>query len=416
MLINISIAVMFFIILLIYILKIAKKIKFDKEKEIGLLINDSQNSFPTIKIVENKEIIPNEKNRIKDIDIKKAISIIDNITPNIVMTGNNIKNSTKLLNNNRVFFSASKKGTKNMMKVKGTNELYGTQVIGGKINKQTKFVNENQMIKNVGKDALVNAGFNMVSMVVGQYYMNEINNKLDYLKEDINLISDYLDSDYKSRIAYIISKLKEVVENKLEILSSKFSINKRYDDILELEGECSRLLGQANEMIKNNIKEINIDYRKYEKQLKQVHKWFLRQQILQTLLLEIGDLRYVLSNGNETSKLSHTQYNNYLIQCNNVNKELEKWHNSVGKKLGIDVIVSRRNGKFFRVKKNTIGKIHEEWAYNKINKNIVELIKNQTNTEELEPYINEKQDEIIKIQKYNGEYYNLIEEKNKNIV
>ena len=54
-----------------------------------------------------------------------------------------------------------------MMKVKGTNQVYGTQVVGNKINKQTKFINKNQMIKNAGKDALVNAGFNMDSMVVG---------------------------------------------------------------------------------------------------------------------------------------------------------------------------------------------------------------------------------------------------------
>ena len=407
---SIIIAVIFFIILLIYILKIEKTTKSNREKEVGLLVNNTQNSFPTIKIIENKNLIPDEKNIIKDLDIKKAISIIDNTVPNVAMFGNNIKNSTKLLNNNRAFFSTSKKGTENMMKVKGTNELYGAQVIGGKINKQTKFVNENQMIKNAGKGALVNAGFNMASMVVGQYYMNEINNKLDDLKEDINLISDYLDSDYKSRIAYIVSKLKEVIENKTEILSNEFSINKRYDDILELESDCSKLLGQANEMIKNNIKEEDIDYKKYEKQLKQVHKWFLRQQILQTLLLEIGNLRYVLANGNETSKLSHTQYNNYLMQCNNINDELEKWHNSVGQKLGIDIMEARRNGKFFNAKKYTIGQIKEEWAYNKINENIVELIKNQTNVKKLEPYINKKQDEIIKIQKYNGEYYNLINE------
>lgn len=416
MCLSISIAVIFLFILIIYILRTEKKTTSNKEKEVGLLINDTENSFPTIKIVENKDCIPDEKNIIKDIDIKKAVSIIDNTVPNTAMLRNNIKNSTELLNNNRVFFSASKKGTENMMKVKGTtNESYGTQVIGGKIIKQTKFVDENQMIKNAGKEALVNAGFNMASMVVGQYYMNEINNKLDDLKEDINLISDYLDSDYKSRIAYIISKLKEVIDNKSEILSSDFSINKRYDDILELESDCSKLLGQANEMIKNNIKEVNIDYRKYEKQLKQVHKWFLRQQILQTLLLEIGNLRYVLSNGNETSKLSHTQYNNYLLQCNNVNDELEKWHNLVGQKLGIDITEARRNGKFFNVKKHTIGQINEEWAYNKIDENIVEFIKNQINVEKLEPYINKKQDEIIKIQKYNGEYYNLIEEKTNKI-
>ena len=131
--------------------------------------------------------------------------------------------------------------------------------------------------------------------------------------------------------------------------------------------------------------------------------------------MEIGNLRYVLANGNETSKLSHTQYNNYLLQSNNVDEELEKWHNSISQKLGIDIKEARRNGKFFNVKKNTIGKINEEWAYHKINENVVKLIESQTNVKKLEPYISKKQDEIIKIQKYNGEYYNLLGEKNRNV-
>lgn len=135
-----------------------------------------------------------------------------------------------------------------MMRVKGTNEVYGTQVIGNKFNKQTKFTNENQMIKNAGKYALINAGFNTASMIVGQYYMKEINNKLDELKEEINEISSYLDSEYKSRISYIVSKIQEIIENKIEILSNEFSRNKRYDDILKLENDCSQLLEQANEM------------------------------------------------------------------------------------------------------------------------------------------------------------------------
>ena len=406
----ISIVIVSLIIFLIYNLKSKKIINNCDKKEREILANNISSSFPSIQIVESKDIIPNGKNKIKDIDIKKAISIIDNTVPNSTIIGRNIRNSKELLNNNRAFFSASKKGTENMMRVKGTNQVYGAQVVGNKIDKQTKFINENQMIKTAGKDALVNAGFNMASMVVGQYYMNEINNKLDDLKDTISDISDYLDSEYKGRIAHIISKMKEIIDNKSEILSNEFSINKRYDEILELESECSKLLGQANEMIKSNITEVEIDYNKYEKKLKELYKWFSRQQILQKLLLEIGNLRYVLAKGNETSKLSHTQYNNYLLQINSIIESLENWNNLVCKKLGIDIKVARRSGKFFKLKKNTIGKINEEWAYHKLDKNIVNLIESQTNVKKLEPYTNKKQDEIIKIQKYNGEYYNLIEE------
>lgn len=405
-----SIVVIFLIIFLIYYLKLNRTINSNDKKENVISANNIANSFPSIQIVESTNIITNEKNRIKDIDIKKAISIIDNTVSNSSIIGRNIKNEKELLKNNRVFFSASKKGTGNMMRVKGTNQVYGTQVLGNRINKQTKFINENQIIKNVGKNAIVNAGFNMTSMVVGQYYMNEIDNKLDELKEEISDISDYLDSEYKGRLVHIISKMKEIIDNKSEILSNEFSINKRYDEIIGLENECSKLLGQANEIIKNNIAEEEIDYNKYEKKLKEIYKWFSRQQILQKLLLEIGNLRYVLAKGNETSKLSHTQYNNYLLQINRISESLENWNNFVCEKLGIDVKVARRSGKFFKLKKNTIGKINEEWAYHKLNENIVNLIESQTNVKKLEPYTNKKQDDIIKIQKYNGEYYNLIEE------
>lgn len=405
-----SIVVIFLIIFLIYYLKLNRTINSNDKKENVISANNIANSFPSIQIVESTNIITNEKNRIKDIDIKKAISIIDNTVSNSSIIGRNIKNEKELLKNNRVFFSASKKGTGNMMRVKGTNQVYETQVLGNRINKQTKFINENQIIKNVGKNAIVNAGFNMTSMVVGQYYMNEIDNKLDELKEEISDISDYLDSEYKGRLVHIISKMKEIIDNKSEILSNEFSINKRYDEIIGLENECSKLLGQANEIIKNNIAEEEIDYNKYEKKLKEIYKWFSRQQILQKLLLEIGNLRYVLAKGNETSKLSHTQYNNYLLQINRISESLENWNNFVCEKLGIDVKVARRSGKFFKLKKNTIGKINEEWAYHKLNENIVNLIESQTNVKKLEPYTNKKQDDIIKIQKYNGEYYNLIEE------
>lgn len=404
----------------IYVFKFNKKNISKEEKEIGMLASDNNSYFPTIQIVENNLLIPNEKNKINDLDIKKGISIIDNTIANSAIIGKNLKNGTELVNNNRAFFSAVKKGTENMQAVGKTGKVYGTQMVKDTTsnrmlyNKQTVFTKEDVFVKNAGKNALVNAGFSTASMIVGQYYMNEINNKLDELKEEINEISGYLDSEYKSRISYIVSKIKEITENKIEILSNDFSCNKRYDDILELENDCSKLLGQANEMIKNNVKRDDLDYSKYEKKLKEAYKWFCRQQILQTLLLEIGDLRYVLAKGNETSKLSHTQYNNYLLQSNCTNEELEEWHNSISQRLGIDISQSRRNGKFFKARKYTIGKINEDWSYNKLDEEVVKLIENQTNAKKLEPYINNKQDEIIKIQKYNGEYYNLLGDGNNN--
>ena len=83
------------------------------------------------------------------------------------------------------------------------------------------------MVKSAGKNALINAGFSTASMIVGQYYMNEINNKLEDIRNDINEISNYLDSEYQGKVMNIISKLKEITDNKIEILNNEFYNQKK---------------------------------------------------------------------------------------------------------------------------------------------------------------------------------------------
>ena len=130
--------------------------------------------------------------------------------------------------------------------------------------------------------------------------------------------------------------------------------------------------------------------------------------------METGNLRYVLSYGNETSISAHTQYNTYLLQTNKVNEELEKWHNFYINKFGIDSEGHKRKSQFFEIKKNTIGRINENWAYSKMNENVETMISLQTNIKKLSPYIENKQDQNIKILKKNGEYYNLPEASDDN--
>ena len=48
--------------------------------------------------------IPDEKNKINDLDIKKTISLIDNTVVNSSMIGNNLESGTELVNNSRAFF------------------------------------------------------------------------------------------------------------------------------------------------------------------------------------------------------------------------------------------------------------------------------------------------------------------------
>ena len=386
----------------------------NQEKEVSLSTKKNESMFPNIQIIEDDSIVPVESNRISDIDIKNAIATIDNISTKSYVVGNNIKTATELAKNNRAFFSAAKEGTEKMLGVKGTNEVYGIQMKDGAFNKQTKFIREDQLIESTAKNAIVNAGFNAASMVVGQYYMNEINCKLENIQNNIKDIQSDLDAEYQGKLMHIIAKIKEIIDNKNEILNNAFLRDKRYDEISREEANCTTLLGQANSKIKDYTSKNEEDYKYYENSIKAINKWLNRQQILLKLLLEIGNLRYVLSYGNETSISAHTQYNTYLLQTNKVNEELEKWHNFYINKFGIDSEGHKRKSEFFEIKKNTIGRINENWAYSKMNENVETMISLQTNVIKLSPYIENKQDQNIKILKKNEEYYNLPETTNKN--
>lgn len=407
LIIGVLIIVICIIIFLLYNREDNKKEKVVK-KEVSLTVDDNTSNFPDIQIIENATLIPSEKNKIIDSNVKNAISILDNSVSKTAMFGKNLGTASKALNNDRAFFSAAKSGTENMIKVKGSNELYGTQMVNGKFSKNTKFLNEDKMMTNMGKDALVNAGFNAVSMVVGQYYMNEINDKLENIQHDIDGIANFLDDQYKGKLMSIVDKIQEILDYKNEIISNDFSRDKRYNEISRLEEKNVELLNQANASILNYLKD-NLNYKNYEKNVKDIQKWSVRQQILMRLLAEIGDLRYILANGNESSKVAHSPYNRNLKATNKVNEQLDNWHEFYCEKLGINKSDHRRKAQFFEIRKNTIGRINEDWAYNKLDESIETMIDCQMNIKELLPYNKDKQDENIKILKHNGEYYNLPE-------
>ena len=379
---------------------VKKEITFSSEKNVS--------SFPNIQIIEDPSIIPKEKNKIIDPEIKNTVALLDNATSKGIMAGQNIKNSGQLLKGDKAFFSAAKEGTENMLKVKGSDKVYGIQMKGKDFHKQTQFKNEGQLVEGMTKNSLVNAGFNAASMVVGQYYMAEINEKMETIQHDIKNISTYLDSEYQGKIEHIISKIKEIVDNKNEIINNEFSRDKRYDEISREEENCTIMLGQANNNISDLIENDKLDYKKYESTIKEIQKWYTRQQILIHMLLEIGNLRYILAYGNETSMFTHTQYNNYLLQTNETNRKLRNWHNLYKEKLGINQKEHKRNASFYKVKKKTIAKIKEDWAYNKLDESIEKMIGNQTTVSTLQPYLEKKQDDCIKILKQGDNYYNLL--------
>ena len=391
----------------------------EEKSENSMVVKDEQPSyFPAIQIIENNDIIPSNKSLIKNEVVKSTLSKIDNVAPKASNIVSSSKNAVELTKNGKVLFSASVEDA-NIMLSAGGNKFYGAQIskVSGK-NKnlftgQTQFTKETGLTKDLTKQQLTNVGMNAASIVVGQYYMSEINDKLEDIKNSIDNISNFQDSEYLSKLLHTCSKINEITENQNDILLNEETRKNAYSDIKDIETKCAELLGQANIQIGKNINDSELNAKQYFKKVKTIDKWYKRQQVTQELLLKIGDLRFTLANGSEKSNLSHKQFNNYLDTTNKVNNQLELWHNNYINKLGIDVDKHRKKGSLFKVREKTIGLIKEDWNYNKVEDSTIKQISSQIEPKKYNKLISDKKDDVILIQKYKGNYYNVLNDNNE---
>ena len=395
----------------------------EEKSENSMVVKDEQPSyFPAIQIIENNDIIPSNKSLIKNEVVKSTLSKIDNVAPKASNIASSSKKAVELAKNGKVLFSASVEDANKMINV-GKNKVIGTQIDVIKNKKlgrnknlftgQTQFTKEAGLTKDLTKQQLTNAGMNAASMVVGQYYMSEINDKLEDIKNSIDNISNFQDSEYLSKLLHTCSKINEITENQNDILSNEEARKNAYSDIKEIETKCAELLGQANIQIGKNINDSELNAKQYFEKVKTIDEWHKRQQLTQELLLKIGDLRFALANGSEKSNLSHKQFNNYLDTTNKVNNQLELWHNNYINKLGIDIDKHRKKGSLFKVREKTIGLIKEDWNYNKVEDSTIKQISSQIEPKKYNKLISDKKDDVILIQKYKGNYYNVPNDNNE---
>lgn len=395
----------------------------EEKSENSMVVKNEQPSyFPAIQIIENNDIIPSNKALIKNEVVKSTLSKIDNVAPKASNIASSSKNAVELAKNGKVLFSASVEDANKMINV-GKNKVIGTQIDVIKNKKlgrnknlftgQTQFTKETGLTKDLTKQQLTNAGMNAASMVVGQYYMSEINDKLEDIKNSIDNISNFQDSEYLSKLLHTCSKINEITENQNDILSNEEARKNAYSDIKDIETKCAELLGQANIQIGKNINDSELNAKQYFEKVKTIEEWYKRQQVTQELLLKIGDLRFTLANGSEKSNLSHKQFNNYLDTTNKVNNQLELWHNNYINKLGIDVDKHRKKGSLFKVREKTIGLIKEDWNYNKVEDSTIKQISSQIEPKKYNELISDKKDDVILIQKYKGNYYNVPNDNNE---
>jgi hypothetical protein len=279
------------------------------------------------------EAIPDETS-LMEITDSKVLARINNLVPELFKVATAASNAVQ--GNGQVLYQAiipvgSKLANSKDMSGAVRGIYHGAEGVKGHAN--LVLVNNNANVSvNVAASAL-----SVASMVVGQYYMTQINAELSEINAGISRIADFQDNEYKSKVFALVAQIHKIAKFQVDILDNDELRLSEIANLNSWEQECIQLLGQANLTIAGFAKKSDLDYDKYEKGLGEAQNWFIYQKTLMEVLVTIAELKHTMHLGVVSREQCGALLPTYSKQVQGALIQLNAWHQSQVEKLGINV-------------------------------------------------------------------------------
>ena len=337
---------------------------------------------------------------------QNVVAKLDSLVPQIVQNFNNPLK--KLVNEGNIYQVIIPNGAK----LFDSKELQGAFRGGYKIN--NKLAGQANLIP-VDANTISNTVadlMNISSMVVGQYYMAQIDTKMAEMQEGIDKIYDFQQTEFKSRIMALIGKVGNISKFNIEIIENDELRKRSLDDLNRYRDDAVELLQQVNLTIENIVsKGHNSEFNKYQESIDDLDRLISFQQYLLSILEEIGRLIYLLNKGTVSSNHCYSLYNIYIEQSTDARNLINQWHDESIKTFELDLDNKKYakqgwKGLLFKIP----GKIINDWNYNEISDSVItQIYKQLDNSLEIKNTTENLLEKETKIISKDGKYYYLTE-------
>lgn len=274
-------------------------------------------------------------------------------------------------------------------------------------------VEQQQIDPNLGQElAAANVAgsvMNIASLVVGQYYMAQINGRLESVEEGIGKISEFQNVEYRSAVYALVAAVKKSSTFRFEVMENDELRIRELSYLKERENECAKLLGHANITIEQISKKRDLDFDGYEAAVWTADSWWQYQQVLLQVMTEIAELTYTLNRGALSRENSYALLPPYASQAESSLEKLSAWHGDYMSKLEIDTKSSRRRRQGIDAALHAIPALFEDdFHYKEISSRTTKMIRRQrrsTSTAETVDELDLYQEDVTLIMKDGAMYY-----------
>lgn len=231
-------------------------------------------------------------------------------------------------------------------KIKGETDKYRALVKGadGKINAHAILPPAKvDIAKGAKAAAAVSGAMQVGAMVVGQYYMAEINGKLNSMKETLNDIKDFQEREFKGTVRALIVNISQLSKFSADYVGNTELSRQKLMECANFRAEVTKLLEQVNIAIEDIVtKGKGLSFEKYEQLIDKLSTNLFYQQTLLRLLEELSKLDLAFSQGVMSEDSSYYVYEYYLKTCNSLGEKIANWHKDKIKFFQIDTKRNRR--------------------------------------------------------------------------
>lgn len=229
------------------------------------------------------EMLPTEtigdESKLIEITDSRVLARVNSLVPGLVQAGNAINNAVQAAQTQgEVLYRAiipagAKLADSRAMDGAVRGFYHGAEGIQGHANWVAVEAQKGTAV--IANTAAATMG--VASIVVGQYYMTQINAELGQISDGISKIADFQDNEYRSRVFSLVSHIKKIAEFQVEILENDELRLSKIAQLDSLEEECTKLLGQANLTLAGVTKKNDLDFATYEKELQEAQNWYIYQ-------------------------------------------------------------------------------------------------------------------------------------------
>ena len=333
-------------------------------------------------LIIQMEMLPAEaiddETKLVEITDSKVLAHVNNLVPGLAQAGNAVNNAAQAVQaaNGEVLYRAvipagAKLTNSKAMEGAVRGIYHGADGIKGHANLVAVEAQKGTAV--VANTAA--AAMGVASMVVGQYYMTQINAELSEISDGISQIQDFQDNEYRSRVFSLVAHVKKIADFQTEILENDELRLSKIAQLDSLEEECTQLLGQANLTLAGFAKKTGLDYEAYEKALGNAQNWFMYQKSLLDVLYKISDLRYTLHLGAVSREQCVALLPTYTKQVRDTQERLTAWHDGTTQRLGIETDeIRRKRAGFDSVIHFIPGLFNDDFNFRSIEKKTAKMI------------------------------------------